>query len=488
MTKCSARKTASKTQLISNYKSNMVIGGRRVGYYFSAITSPALETLRNRRRDVANSGFVEQTNHNSQTNKGGIMAGKFNRRRCPNSNNNDGHGDDSGRRKQMTARHWDSRRYYHLDSRREDFNRSSWCQFVNVVLCLFAYCFALCFSTAEAAGSTSARAATPNRGELCRQWISSEVSKNGNFTSPNYPEPYPPDVHCSYQFLGQEDERVQILFTDFDLYSPHETVSKDLCEGVDVVMVFITIKGQKERVDNFCGNKLPPQLMSNGPNMTVDFHSNAVAASNVRGFRAIYRFLTNYGITSGVQASEGMGCTFYYNSTVRSNGTFMSPNYPGYYPRDSECSYFFLGKSASERVFITFAYFDVDGIPLCSPETASDYVEFSNFRTIDRKLPRHCGTKKPDKIDSDGDFFRVTFKSNDKFDATGFEAFYQFRSNIDPSNQVKKHSAPSPANHNAPSPHFSFCSLVFLICLLRLLLGEGFLASFQQAPPSPATT
>lgn len=66
----------------------------------------------------------------------------------------------------------------------------------------------------------------------------------------------------------------------------------------------------------------------------------------------------------------------------------------------------------------------------CTFETASDYVEFSNFKSVDRKIPRHCGLKKPKIIESDGDFFRVTFKSNDRFDGTGFQAQYQFKSPV----------------------------------------------------------
>jgi len=49
---------------------------------------------------------------------------------------------------------------------------------------------------------------------------------------------------------------------------------------------------------------------------------------------------------------------------------------------------------------------------------------------MDRKMRRMCGTKSSnikDDVTSDGNFFRVTFKSNDAYDATGFEAFYQFR-------------------------------------------------------------
>lgn len=56
-------------------------------------------------------------------------------------------------------------------------------------------------------------------------------------------------------------------------------------------MIFITINGRRERLDNFCGNKLPAQLMSNGPTMEVEFKSYT-SSPEVKGFRAIYRFVT----------------------------------------------------------------------------------------------------------------------------------------------------------------------------------------------------
>ena len=67
----------------------------------------------------------------------------------------------------------------------------------------------------------------------------------------------------------------------------------------------------------------------------------------------------------------------------------------------------------------------------CTETTQSDYVEFSNFniKLKDRKMYRFCGTEEENQkktVHSDGNFFRVTFKSNDIYDATGFEAFYQF--------------------------------------------------------------
>ena len=74
----------------------------------------------------------------------------------------------------------------------------------------------------------------------------------------------------------------------------------------------------------------------------------------------------------------------------------------------------------------------------CNEDTQSDYVEFSNFNVelTDRKMRRMCGTKSSNvrhDVTSDGNFFRVTFKSNDAYDATGFTAFYQFRKYEGPS-------------------------------------------------------
>ena len=50
--------------------------------------------------------------------------------------------------------------------------------------------------------------------------VTSEGSKNGTFSSPSYPSYYPAKTHCRYDFIGSAKERVQIIFTDFNLYHP----------------------------------------------------------------------------------------------------------------------------------------------------------------------------------------------------------------------------------------------------------------------------
>jgi len=54
-------------------------------------------------------------------------------------------------------------------------------------------------------------------------------------------------------------------------------------------------------------------------------------------------------------------CGFEFNSSEATNGTFSSPNYPGYYPRDTECHFLFHGRPG-EKVHLHFTYFDVEGV------------------------------------------------------------------------------------------------------------------------------
>ena len=66
----------------------------------------------------------------------------------------------------------------------------------------------------------------------------------------------------------------------------------------------------------------------------------------------------------------GADCRFMYlsrKSPATKNGSFTSPNFPGLYPRNADCLYEFIALP-SERVHVTFTYFDVEGIsPKCAP-------------------------------------------------------------------------------------------------------------------------
>ena len=45
------------------------------------------------------------------------------------------------------------------------------------------------------------------------------------------------------------------------------------CEISDSLTAYIVTNGQKEWIDDFCGQELPPRIMSNGHRLTLEFKS-----------------------------------------------------------------------------------------------------------------------------------------------------------------------------------------------------------------------
>ncbi|EDW14657.2 suppressor of lurcher protein 1 isoform X1 [Drosophila mojavensis] len=276
-----------------------------------------------------------------------------------------------------------------------------------------------------------------HRNQHCKLLYDSRVNKSGIFESNqllssligvpiNKNSDSAKVVQCRYEFKAQKPEVIQIKFHDFNIPTEHENSSR--CRDEDALHVLTEVRGKYETQELLCGAFLPKPLMSNSQQLQLQFVGKYPPKMTNKvqyyGFRAEYRFLTNYGILSGVQ--QGNECTFVYSSRDRISGLFHSPNFPGYYLENVVCNYYFYG--ADERVVLRFTYFDVEGISTCDHQTASDYVEFSNFMSTDRKFSKYCG-KLPDfEVRSDGRFFRVSFYSNDRFVANGFRALYTFES------------------------------------------------------------
>nr|CAD7198956.1 unnamed protein product [Timema douglasi] len=183
----------------------------------------------------------------------------------------------------------------------------------------------------------------------CDLTLSSDAMKNGSVASPGYPNPYPPRSHCRYDFQGRGKERVQIVFSDFNLYYSGDNGKE--CDNIDSLVAYVHIDGRMEKIDSFCGTTVPKPLMSNGPRLMLEFRG-IYSSRYSKGFKATYSFTENFGVTSGQQLPE-YPCAFVFKSNDTRNGTFSSPNYPGFYPRDTECHYFFHGKK-DEKVHLAF--------------------------------------------------------------------------------------------------------------------------------------
>ncbi|XP_065584752.1 suppressor of lurcher protein 1-like isoform X2 [Artemia franciscana] len=308
----------------------------------------------------------------------------------------------------------------------------------------------------------------------CDQTFVSDIAKNGTFTSPNYGGIYPAGLHCRYEFRGVGRQRVQIIFTDFNLYHPHEdspehnfpTWQQFSCEVADRIAAYVTVNGRKEKIDDYCGIIKPKELMSNGATITIDFFSLG-SSKGGRGFSAKFAFVENFGITVGEQLITHP-CLFRFNSTDNSrNGSFWSPNFPGFYPRSTECHYLFYGRPG-EKVRITFDTFDVEGFPPCASNQQSDYVEVSNYMTVDRKMPRYCGNQDGLVLESENQFYRVSFKANDRFDSTGFYATYRFIPVAVPVSVTRRQETPN--RGTTIGPHWTLSTL--FVCLAAGVLSR----------------
>ncbi|GBP26725.1 Suppressor of lurcher protein 1 [Eumeta japonica] len=259
----------------------------------------------------------------------------------------------------------------------------------------------------------------------CHQAVNSDKGRTGKLLSPSYPEPYPPKTHCHYDFTARGRQRVRLIFEDFAL---HKIDDNHLdCESMDSLDIFLYVDGRLEKMASYCGSEAPKPIMSNGPKLSIEFRG-IYSSKLSRGFKISYFFVEDYGIKSGKQLME-FPCAFVYNSSLAGKGEITSPNYPGLYPRDSECNYFFYGTKV-QKVHLHFTYFDIEGVFPCEAVSASDYVQFSH-EMVNYKSDRYCGQLKELHVTSEKNFLRVTFKSNDRLDGTGFRAEYKFLRDVD---------------------------------------------------------
>ncbi|XP_047482689.1 suppressor of lurcher protein 1-like isoform X2 [Penaeus chinensis] len=273
----------------------------------------------------------------------------------------------------------------------------------------------------------------------CNDTISSVYEGEGVVTSPGFPSRYDPHTSCSFTFVGASHQRVRILFTEFNLKEPPEHLRPhERCLHTDWVAVYNVLNGsRKQEIDHFCGTSVPNSVMS--------------ASSDL-------------GLESGRQLADGK-CHFVFNSSEARNGTIYSPNPEGFYPLDTTCVYIFYGLPG-EIVRIIFKYFDVEGVLPCNSDSDSDYLEFSNFPSADRKIPTFCGYMTPNVIHSDSSYFRMTFRSNSKFGGTGFAADYQFLDNSRHPFAIKRVIGAAFVN----GAHQSQAKLILVVSVTSLLI------------------
>lgn len=186
----------------------------------------------------------------------------------------------------------------------------------------------------------------------------------------------------------------------------------------------------------FCGETIPPPIVSDGPLLLVVFNSGSTQG---QGFKAHYWFETDFKIM-GTQASPGK-CHFTYVSNGGKTGEFNSPRHPANYPSNTYCVYEFFGEP-DEQIKLVFNQFKFSDSEVTSLATTGynekcthDWIEIISIDTNGREkfFGRYCGLTAPGPIFTEHGFsqIKVIMNTDDNDVSSGFSATYEFDRALD---------------------------------------------------------
>ncbi|XP_037017300.2 CUB domain-containing protein 2 [Artibeus jamaicensis] len=215
---------------------------------------------------------------------------------------------------------------------------------------------------------------------------------SGNFSSPNFPRPYPYNTECSWLIVVAEGSSVLLTFHAFDL-EYHDTCGFDFLEIYNGAAA-----DPGNLLGRFCGQVPPPPFTSSWHVLSVIFHSDKHVAS--RGFSAGYQKDVCGGVLTGL------------------SGVLTSPEYPNSYPNNVEC-HWVIQAAGPATIKLVFVDFQVEG----SEECTYDYVA-----VLGAPGPAHghhfCGSSRPPMLVSLSHELQVIFKSDFNIGGRGFKAYY----------------------------------------------------------------
>ncbi|CAH2083519.1 unnamed protein product [Euphydryas editha] len=209
-------------------------------------------------------------------------------------------------------------------------------------------------------------------------------------------------INCTWVILAPNpSQKVQLTIEHMSLPKVADVITNRNCPA----SYLRVLDGNDERsplIDEFCGRKVPPTIVSHGSALTVILGSYT---ASIKGqFVAHYSILTN--ACGGNLSSE--------------EGSIASPNYPLSYPNNANCEWI-LSTSPGNRVYITFEKFDIDYSENCN----DDYLEIRENNSGGKLLAVYCGQDIPLNTTT-GTKLYIKFYSNDKVTGQGFVLHYGF--------------------------------------------------------------
>ncbi|XP_063906397.1 tolloid-like protein 1 [Zophobas morio] len=259
---------------------------------------------------------------------------------------------------------------------------------------------------------------------------------NGVIQSPSFPNEYPSNKQCTWEIVAPVGHVVLLNFTHFDIEGDNLTRSiKNKCEK-DKLDVFSESENVTKHLGTYCGSGLPDRVISESTNTKIVFFSDSTVET--KGFALRYSMVRDkcdkfkgnchHGCVN-LDTGRKCLCPETYVSVDSVNckkdchyeiasvgGTIFSPNYPGSYYNNANCTWKFK-TTPGHRIQISFL--DIH------TENCHDYINvYDDFSSRVPLLEKLCGTKTGYTRWSTKNELYVNFISDGSNVYKGFQAIY----------------------------------------------------------------
>ncbi|GFO27224.1 neuropilin and tolloid-like protein 2 [Plakobranchus ocellatus] len=195
----------------------------------------------------------------------------------------------------------------------------------------------------------------------------------GVFSSPNFPNPYPSLLRCTFLFDASANGGVEIKFDSFELEDKND--EDDAYDYIEIST--IDSAGVKQKLNTFCGDRIPQTIISPLSKLEIKFVSDHWFDNN-RGFNGTYRFLGDEWQPFDHKQSK---CG---NAQLSGPAGFIySPNYPDSYPKGVNCSWI-INVPEDKQILVRLEDLDIgpENFGKCRHSALRLYNGFANEMTI----------------------------------------------------------------------------------------------------------
>ncbi|XP_058502999.1 suppressor of tumorigenicity 14 protein homolog isoform X2 [Solea solea] len=216
------------------------------------------------------------------------------------------------------------------------------------------------------------------------------------FSSPGYPNNYPPKSRCQWQIRASENKAISVHFSSFHI--------EDDCSD-DFVSIYDSLSpDDTQAITEKCGQRPPSnplEVVSSGNIMLI----NLITDTDVQrpGFEAVYKAIP----ISKVKTCGGV--------LTDQKGVFTSPLHPSFYPPGVSCKWT-IKVPRDRKVRVKFTMFRMKEPGVDVRVCHKDYVEVMGNK--------YCGEMSSLVLTSDNEVLDVIFHSDESYTDKGFSAEY----------------------------------------------------------------